>query len=138
MLRVMAKTLRVGDTIRVNDRMQKRYSYVIEARPGRDFAAGFTPFYTPKEMLALGVFEEKYCNDCRRELPDPWFKGAKAAAVADVSLNCFGALSRATPRKFARIATRAISSAARASGKPCCNGLTTLSSDRHRITGGLP
>lgn len=36
--------------------MQKRYSYVIEARPGRDSAAGFTPFYTPKEMLALGVY----------------------------------------------------------------------------------
>jgi hypothetical protein len=94
MLRVMTKTPRVGDTIRVNDRMQKRYSYVIEARPGRDFAAGFTPFYTPKEMLALGVFEGKYCNDCRGELPDSWFKGAKVAAIADPSINCFGVKSR--------------------------------------------
>jgi hypothetical protein len=85
----MAKTPQIGNTIRVNDRMQKRYSYVIEARPGRDFASGFTPFYTPKEMLALGVFEGKYCNDCRRDLPESWFKGAKLAMVADPSLNCF-------------------------------------------------
>lgn len=94
MLRVMAKTPRVGDIVRVNDRMQKRYSYVIEARPGRDFAADFSPFYTPEEMLALGVFEGKYCNDCRCELPDSWFKRAKLAAVASASLNCFGVKSR--------------------------------------------
>ena len=91
----MAKTPQIGNTIRVNDRMQKRYSYVIEARPGRDFASGFTPFYTPKEMLALGVFEGKYCNDCRRDLPESWFKGAKLAMVADPSLNCFGVKSLA-------------------------------------------
>ena len=90
----MAKLPRVGDTIRVNDRMQKRYSYRIEARPGRDFAAGFAPFYTPKEMLGLGIFEGKYCNDCRGELPDAWFEGAKIAAIADPSLNCFGIKSR--------------------------------------------
>jgi len=34
----MAKSPRVGDTIWVNDRMQKRYNYVIEARPGRDLS----------------------------------------------------------------------------------------------------
>jgi hypothetical protein len=94
MLRAMANTPRVGDTVRVNDRMQKRYSYVITARPGRDFAGGFAPFYTPKEMLALGVFEGKYCNGCRGELPESWFKGAKIAAVADPALNCFGIKSR--------------------------------------------
>jgi len=27
----MAKSPRVGDTIKINDRMQKRYNYVIEA-----------------------------------------------------------------------------------------------------------
>jgi hypothetical protein len=41
--RTMAKTPHVGDIIRVNDRMQKRYLYVIEARPGRDFAPGPDP-----------------------------------------------------------------------------------------------
>jgi hypothetical protein len=45
-------------------------------------------------MLALGVFEGKYCNGCRGELPESWFKGAKIAAVADPALNCFGIKSR--------------------------------------------
>lgn len=45
-------------------------------------------------MLALGVFEGKYCNDCRREFPDSRFKGAKNCDSRGPSLNCFGVKSR--------------------------------------------
>ena len=84
----------IGVTIRVNDRMQRGYSYVLTAPAGKDFAAGFTPYFTPKQMLELGVFEGKYCNDCRGEFPEDWFINAKISDKPDVSLNCFGIKSR--------------------------------------------
>ncbi len=85
---------KVGDIVVVNDRMQSNYRYEIAARSGRDFADGFAPHVTPKEMLELGVFEGKYCNDCRDELPKSWFAKAKISDVADPSLNYFGVKSR--------------------------------------------
>jgi hypothetical protein len=85
---------KIGDIVVVNDRMQRGYRYEIVARTGRDFADGFAPHFTPKEMLELGVFEGKYCNDCRDELPESWFKKAKTSDVADPSLNYFGVKSR--------------------------------------------
>jgi len=83
-----------GKWIEVDDLMQSGYRYRLEAREGKDFAPGFTPRFTPKEMLALGVFEGKYCNDCRNEFPSAWFDGAKISDTADASLNCFGIKSR--------------------------------------------
>ena len=56
---------KVGDIVHVHDTMQKGYSYEIVARPGKDFAPGFEPYFAPKEMLKLGVFEGKYLNDSR-------------------------------------------------------------------------
>ena len=50
--------------------------------------------HQPSEMLKLGVFEGKYCNDCRPELPEQWFVGARIAARADSGLNYFGVKSR--------------------------------------------
>jgi hypothetical protein len=85
---------RVGDMVDVCDRMQTNYRYRIEAPPGQDFAPGFSPFFTPGQMLALGVFEGKYCNDCRNELPEDWFVRAKISDMPDPSLNCFGVKSR--------------------------------------------
>jgi hypothetical protein len=85
---------RVGDTIIVTDRMQSGYSYVISAPPGARFAPDFKPVFSPKKMLELGVFEGKYCNDCRPELPDDWFENARIADRPDPSLNCFGIKSR--------------------------------------------
>jgi hypothetical protein len=85
---------KIGDIVIVNDRMQKNYRYEIVARSGRDFADGFAPHFSPKEMLELGVFEGKYCNDCRGELPKSWFAKAKVSEVADPSLNYFGVKSR--------------------------------------------
>lgn len=84
----------VGDTVVVNDRMQRDYRYEIAAPPGRDFAPGFEPHFTPREMLELGVFEGKYCNDCRDELPEDWFAKANVSERPDVSLNRFGIKSR--------------------------------------------
>ena len=83
-----------GDIVVVNDKMQRCYNYEIEAPMGRDFAPDFEPHFTPKEMLELGVFEGKYCNDCRSELPEDWFERAKIADTADPSLNRFGVKSR--------------------------------------------
>jgi len=86
--------VKIGDIVVVNDRMQSDYRYEIVARSGRDFADGFAPHFSPMEMLELGVFEGKYCNDCRDELPKSWFAKATISDVADPSLNYFGVKSR--------------------------------------------
>lgn len=83
-----------GSLITVNDRMQQHYAYRITAPEGKQFAEGFTPYFTPKEMLEHGVFEGKYCNDCQEELPKDWFKHAKISDIADPRLNYFGVKSR--------------------------------------------
>jgi len=85
---------RVGDIVRVDDRMQRGYAYRITAPPGADFDAGFAPRFTPAEMLEMGVFEGKYCTDCRPELPDQWFARARIAARPDPRLNYFRVKSR--------------------------------------------
>lgn len=84
----------VGDIIHVNDRMQHDYAYAIVAPMGEQFAEEFTPHFTPKEMLEMGVFEGKYCNDCQDELPADWFENAKISNQADVKLNYFQIKSR--------------------------------------------
>lgn len=84
----------VGALISVNDRMQRGYSYRLEAGTGRSFAPDFTPALTPAEMLKLGVFEGKYINDCRDEFPAAWFRSARLSDAPDPSVNCFGIKSR--------------------------------------------
>ena len=84
----------VGKIVLVNDTMQQSYSYEIEAPCGSDFADGFIPYYTPKKMLEMGIFEGKYCNDCRGELPDDWFANAKLSEQPDPTINYFGIKSR--------------------------------------------
>jgi hypothetical protein len=80
--------------ILVSDRMQQGYSYRLTAKMGAEFDEAFTPFHTPAEMLALGVFEGKYLNDCRDEFPAAWFDEAKLSETADVAKNYFGIKSR--------------------------------------------
>ncbi len=84
----------IGDIIHVNDLMQKGYSYVLEAPMGEDFADGFKPCFSPQDMLEMGVFEGKYCNDCREELPKAWFAKARISDIADPSINYFKIKSR--------------------------------------------
>ena len=84
----------IGDWVTVDDRMQRGYRYRIAAPQGRDFDPGFTPLFTPPEMLKLGVFEGKYCNDCVGELPAAWFEDARISDHPDPALNCFRVKSR--------------------------------------------
>ena len=83
----------IGDIISVNDSMQTGYSYELAAE-GAGFAHGFAPHFAPVEMLELGVFEGKYCNDCRGEFPASWFEKARIADRPDPALNRFGVKSR--------------------------------------------
>lgn len=80
--------------VTVSDRMQSGYSYERTAPEGEDFAPEFTPFFAPKKMLSLGVFEGRYMNDCTDEFPPDWFGEARIAARADPALNYFGVKSR--------------------------------------------
>jgi hypothetical protein len=84
----------IGETVIVNDRMQHGYRYEIVAPAGADFMPGFDPRFTPGEMLAMGVFEGKYLNDCRDEFPANWYTDARIADQPDPALNYFGLKSR--------------------------------------------
>ncbi len=84
----------IGDWVTVDDRMQTGYRYRIAAPEGADFDPRFTPRFSPAEMLELGIFEGKYCNDCTGELPEAWFKKARIADRPDPKLNHFGVKSR--------------------------------------------
>jgi len=87
-----------GVRITVYNKMEKN-SYVLIENPGQNFHPDFDPYFTPAEMLALGVFEGKYLNDCLLEFPKEWFlgaikKGKLCPEGADPSINCFGVKSR--------------------------------------------
>lgn len=78
-------------SVTVSDTMQKRYRYVLTEPSGRNFHPDFKPDLTPKEMLKLGVFGGHYMNDCKKELPASWFRGAKLSPEKkDPKLNFFG------------------------------------------------
>ncbi len=63
--------------IRVNDKMQSGYEYLLTEPPGKNFDPRFKPGLTPKKMLALGVFGGRYLRDCQEEFPADWFSGAR-------------------------------------------------------------
>ena len=78
-------------TVVVNDKMQSGYSYSLNQPIGKNFHPEFKPQLSPKQMLALGVFEGKYMRDCTSEFPASWFTNAKFALgnKPDVSKNFF-------------------------------------------------
>lgn len=77
--------------IKVNDKMQKNYTYVLIESMGKNFDLDFKPELTPKQMLELGVFGGKYMTDCSDEFPKNWFDKAKLnAKFHDPNLNLFG------------------------------------------------
>lgn len=88
-----------GKKINVNDKMQENYSYTLTENPYKNYHQDFHPFYTPREMLSMGVFEGKYMNDCTKEFPLEWFQQAVknnklSPAAANPSKNYFGIKSR--------------------------------------------
>ncbi len=78
-------------TIKVNDKMQKNYFYILSEPIGKNFDKNFKPDLTPKEMLTLGIFGGKYMTDCKKEFPKNWFAKAKLNPEKhDPALNFFG------------------------------------------------
>ncbi len=80
--------------INVIDKMQSGYRYLLSAPMGESFSSDFKPRYSPKQMLAMGIFEGKYCNDCFNEFPPDWFENAKTSDIPNADLNYFGIKSR--------------------------------------------
>jgi len=87
---------KIGSQINVNDKFQKSYKYIITTEAGKNFATGFEPFFSPKRMLELGIFEGKYCNDCIKEFPKDWYLKTKISVNPNPSLNFFKVKSRQT------------------------------------------
>lgn len=83
-----------GKRIIVRDKMQRRYSYTLAEDPGKNFSPDFKPQLSPARMLALGVFEGKYMNDCIGEFPIEWFARGKFSRTADPRVNLFRVKSR--------------------------------------------
>ena len=98
----MVKQNKKVKKVNVSDKMQKDYSYELIAQLGKQFDPEFRPDFTPKQMLALGVFGGVYMRDCAKasldgkksaEFPADWFTKAKLAKQSsrrpDATLNFF-------------------------------------------------
>lgn len=93
------KEYKKGLVIEVNDLMQSNYSYRLARDYGDISDLDMEPDLSPSEMLAMGVFEGKYLNDCMDEFPREWFanalkQGKLSPEGADPSVNFFGIKSR--------------------------------------------
>jgi hypothetical protein len=100
-----------GRTIKVKDKMQQ-YTYSLTYKAGTNLKNGgldkdgnkiryddFKPYYTPQQMLVMGIFEGKYMNDGEEEFPKEWYIAAKkrnklSPGKADPSKNYFKIKSR--------------------------------------------
>jgi hypothetical protein len=107
-----------GKIIKVNDKMQK-YEYSLTYAAGTNLKNGglakdcskiryeqFEPYYTPQQMLCMGVFEGKYINDCEDEFPREWYDAArkknKLSVIADPTINYFKIKSRLSLQEWRR------------------------------------
>jgi len=74
-----------GAEVIVDNKMQSGYSYILSFDAGKSLKNGgmhagakisypdFKPKYSPQQMLQMGVFEGKYCNDQISEFPREWY-----------------------------------------------------------------
>jgi hypothetical protein len=88
------KDYKKGMKITVYNKMEQS-SYTLQENPGKNLE--FDPYYTPAQMLKLGVFEGKYLNDCLLEFPKEWFLNAMdklSPEKADPELNKYKIKSR--------------------------------------------
>lgn len=103
-----------GKKIKVNNRMQADYEYKLTYDAGTNITKGkningdeieydFNPKYNPGQMMLMGVFEGKYCNDQIFEFPKEWFNLDKLSPEsADPSVNYFGVKSRQSLQEWRR------------------------------------
>jgi hypothetical protein len=93
----------IGTVVTVDDRMQTGYSYTLTAHPG-DMSdhPEFQPYFSPQEMLGLGILEGKYCNDCYGEFPREWYSPTTMSTTANPRLNYFGIKSRQSRGEWLR------------------------------------
>jgi hypothetical protein len=67
------------------------YKYELVSNIGQFDDELFQPYFTPQEMLTIGVFEGKYLNDCILEFPREWFQAAldaKNLSPGTPNINC--------------------------------------------------
>ena len=88
------KDFKKGVKITVYNKMEQGYSYVLAENPGENMGEDFKPYYTPAEMLSLGVFEGKFFNQNLLEFPKEWFikaikKGKLSPQGANPECNYF-------------------------------------------------
>lgn len=94
------KDYKVGQYITPLNKMDKgKYTYQLTMPMGTFERPDFRPRFTPMEMLALGVFEGHYLNDCLFELPKEWYLvalhyGKLSPSTPDISCNFFKVKSR--------------------------------------------
>lgn len=112
-----------GKKIKVSNRMQKNYTYSLEFNAGKSLKNGgkdkdgntirypdFNPKYSPGQMLRMGAFEGKYCNDQIFEFPREWYLTSSGAFNstkfspdhADPGCNYFGVKSRQSLQEWRR------------------------------------
>jgi hypothetical protein len=98
--------IKILRTVKVNNKMQKNYTYYLTKPMGKDFDPLFKPELTPKQMLKLGIFGGKYFNDVAKtdEYPKDWFIDAKLCGEenkADYKLNYFGVKASISLKEWA-------------------------------------
>lgn len=95
----------MGKIIKVNNKMQKGYSYELTEPIGKNYPPDFKPELTPIEMIQMGVFGGKYFNDVATsgEYPSSWFQGAKLSGIdkpANPDLNYYGVLAGSSLKEW--------------------------------------
>ena len=85
----------IGDTITVNDKMQRGYRYELAARRRAAASIPASRRTSPRPKCCIRACSRaNISTTAASEFPASWFSGAKLSDVADPSLNAFGIKSR--------------------------------------------